>query len=968
MSRPRPHQVEAINAVQDALLTHDRAQLLMACGTGKTLVGRWLAERRRASTTLVVVPSLALIAQTLVEWRAAGDWLFEALIICCDPSTADGAAELASREGEQIPVPFWATHRAQVTTSPRRAAEVLASRQSDRPLVVFSTYHSAHVAAAAARTSGRGFDLLIADEAHRLAGHPRSDFRCILNDSIPASARVFMTATQITAATPSTTQPGWDNWSAPLSMDDATLFGPVAYRLDFAAAIAQELLSDYEILIYETPGETTPDPVAALTAAAGRGLTRVLSFHGRVAKAQAFAAAVDGHLLPDGRRVIARAVAGADPAIRRSRALQLLQDPDPTTLVVISSARCLAEGVDIPAVDGILFADPKNSDVDVIQAVGRVLRRSPGKSTGQVLIPVCYSPGLDEDTTLSTSSFAAVWRILRGLRSLDARLAADLATPPRTASRRGVHDGSRRPARIAFDLPSALNLPELVTRLVDATSPAWDGFFTELEDYTAAHGHCRPPTSHRLHGWCARQRTAHRRGMLMPERSAALTSLPGWTWDLDEQNWREQWAEVLVAAQATSVLADLAVTERCIRHAGAKSRVTTIGRWCAAQRIAARRGDLDQSRRTQLEQIPGWQWSALSAQDEICLDLLGEYVAWKGDANVPAGYVDDDQELGDWLTGIRRRRALGNLEQPLLDELHILTPAPPSAAALRWERGETLWAIALSALHQYAAREGRCRMPEHHVERFTDGQVSLYTWCRLQRHDHRHGRLSPERVAALDAVDGWLWEIQPSERVLMEIGDARHGTRTGYVKGCRCAPCTDANRADHQTRAARAQAGQPATDMVSAAHARGHLRILQGQGATQKGLARAADINVKMIVEILDGTRSRILADTERILLAVRIDHVRNANAPGTLVPADETWRLIDALLSRGWPKSWIAREAGLGIGGSLQLGRGQITAGNAQRVAELSARVVDITPPPRPHRAPYPTLQEILTTLARSA
>ena len=130
---------------------------------------------------------------------------------------------------------------------------------------------------------------------------------------------------------------------------------------------------------------------------------------------------------------------------------------------MVSSARCLAEGVDVPAVDGILFADPKASDVGIIQSVGRALRLAPGKKTGKVLIPVRYSADLDEDTTLSTSSFSAVWRILRGLRTLDARLSAELDSYTRPQSRRGREDGSRSTGLVTFDLPSATDPSARVT-------------------------------------------------------------------------------------------------------------------------------------------------------------------------------------------------------------------------------------------------------------------------------------------------------------------------------------------------------------------------------------------------------------------------------------------------------------------------------------------------------------------------
>lgn len=965
---PRTHQLEAIAAIQAHLHTTDRVSVLMACGTGKTLVGRWLAEQRQASRTLVVVPSLALIAQTLSEWRSAAGWMFEALIICSDPSTADGAQERAGSDGEDIPGPFWARHRAQVTTSPHTAAHVLTGRHPDRPLVVFSTYHSAPVAAAAARSAGTHFDLTIADEAHNLAGHPRPDFRVVLGDELPTTARVFMTATQVTT-TPAPAQPGWDDWSAPLSMNDESKFGPVVYRLDFAEAIERQLLSDYEVLIYETPGESAPDPVAALLAAAGTGLSRVLTFHGRVAKARAFADAVNGVRLPDGRRIRAVAVAGADPAIHRSRALALLEDPDPASLVVVASARCLAEGVDVPAVDGILFADPKSSDVGIIQSVGRALRLAPGKSTGKVLIPVCYSADLDEDTTLSNSSFAAVWRILRGLRTLDARLSAELDSYTRPQSRRGREDGSRAVPRVTFDLPSPRDLHSLIARLVENTTTTWDERFAELEAFALEHGTAHPPSKNkRLTTWCEYQRKAYRRGMLLPDRAAALRSLPGWTWDAEMRAWIEQWKEIRATIPPGGRL-DVENPEtmtRPLQTSSGRNRATTIGRWCAHQRVLARRGDLDAARRNYLKEMPGWTYHALSDVDAACLDLLAEYVAWKGHANPPADYVDDELPIGQWLTTVRRAKVLGTLSQALQDELEVTTPSTGSPGTLRWETRETQWQIGLEVLHQYAAREGRCRMPENHTEIFEGIQYPLYVWCRRQRHDHRYDNLDPARAAALEAVPGWLWEIQPTPRISIDIGDTRHGTRTGYVKGCRCQPCTDANRHAQAAREQRSRAGGPSTDLVSAARARGHLRILTGQGATQKGLARAADLNVKTIVDILEGDRTRIQPDTERIVLAITMNDVHQSHAPGTHIPAAPTWQLINDMVARGWPKSWIAREAGLG--NSIQLKTDQVTAGNAQRIAELHAQLDGITPPPRRHRTPMPPLSEITADLTRSA
>lgn len=962
---PRSHQTEALNSLAAVLDSVPRAQLVMSCGTGKTLVGRWHAERIGAAVTAVVVPSLSLIAQTLAEWRSVPGWPFEALITCSDRTTADGEYERAAGDGQDVSASYWASLRARVTTESAIVASRLRDHSPSRPLVVFSTYHSVHVVADAARRAGVVMDLVVADEAHTLAGRPRPEFRIVLEEKLPARTRVFMTATQVLAETEPHSE-YFEDWSAPLSMSDEKLFGPVAYRLDFSAAIARDLLSDYRVLVYEASGENlTPDPVSALLAGAREGIGKVLSFHGRVGKARAFAAAIDGITLPDGRTVVARSVAGKDPTRQRMQALELLRSARPEQMVVVCSARCLAAGVDIPAVDGVLFADPKNSDVDVIQAVGRALRKSPGKSHGVIMIPVCIPRELDEDTALSTGAFSAVWRVLRGLRAMDDRLARELDEVLRSPSRRGIRDGSRLLSHIEFNVPSITDVSLLNNKIVDFLSPAWDLFYTELEQFVAEHGHARPERNTKLGRWCERQRMMYRTGMLIDDRRARLRALPGWTWDVAEQRWIEQWAQVadLFRRHGESLLTDpeLAAIPIDAKVLSRKCRASTVGRWCAWNRQLARRGDLSDWQADKLNEVDSWAWALITETDAAAVDLLGEYVAWKGHANPRPDVVEDDIELGRWLNEIRRQRVTGRLSQPLLDEIEMVTPADSAGGALRWYRVEMQWLLGIEALRQFRAREGHLRIPEKHTEALPDTTIPLYDWCTRQRYFYRHGQMPPARAQALERVDGWLWERQPAPRVLMDIGDARHGTRTGYVKGCKCEECTEANRTKARERIARSVAGRPTTDWVSATRARMHLAALDAQGAQQKSLARASKLNVKTIVGVLSGTTKRILPETETAILALTFGAVQAAVAPGTSIDGGPTWVLLDDLIARGWPKAWIAREIGKGTEKSLQLRRDSVTAGHAKAVARLYERLGDRKPQSWRRCKQLPTLDEIL-------
>ncbi|GAB4590118.1 helicase associated domain-containing protein [Nocardia sp. IFM 10818] len=949
--RPHPHQGEAVDALVTTLRANGRAQLTMACGTGKTLIGRWLAERMHSRLTLVVVPSLSLVAQTLQEWRSATGWDFVALITCSDPSTAAGTAERAAGDDQDVADSFWASQYAKVTRSPDIVEAVL-EEPRDQPVVIFSTYHSVGIVAAAARTVSASFDLLIADEAHHLAGRPSRGFRETFR--VPAAARVFMTATQVVLAARDVTAgaaPAQDTFS----MSDESVFGPVATCLDFADAIERDLLADYDVLIYESPGDTTPDPVTALLTAAAEGLNSVLSFHGRVAKARAFAAAVDGLRLPDGRTVVARSVAGVDPTAQRAAALALLATPPAGQLIVVSSARCLAEGVDIPAVDGVLFADPRNGDVDIVQAVGRALRKAPGKQRGTVLIPVCVPAGLDDDTVLSTGSFAAAWRILRGLRAMDRRLAVEMDAVARRPERdRATADLTR----IRFQVLSGPDRAALIARTVDATTTVWDRKLAELELFAAAHGHTRPGRGSDLGRWCERQRLAYRRKMLEPLRVHRLMAVPGWTWNATDERWALQLAQIAALAADRGGL-DLDAPEVArTRLAGAEAHtgITTVGRWCALQRILARQGELDEWRTRQLDAVSGWSWQIIPGTDADHVDALREFVAWEKHANVPADHREDGYALGGWLNQLRRQHATQRLAQPVIDEVEVACARAAAGGALRWYHDETLWLLGVEALRQFATRTGHCRVPYHHLEFLPDHEVNLSVWCTRQRFLHRHGTLADSRTRILEAIPGWQWEHPPAPRQIRDIGETPHGTRTGYVKGCHCHDCTAANRADHAARARRAAAGEPTTDLVEAGRTRARLRLLHGRGASINLLAQACHLNKKAVTGLISGETRRVLPSTEQTVLALRLDDVWKAAPPNTKIPAGPTWLLLDDMIDRGWPKSWLARE--LGFAAALQLQRDWVTARNAARVRELDQRLGRRRPP---SYRPLPALDALL-------
>lgn len=975
MIERRPHQVEGLAALEATYRRTDRAQLVWACGTGKTYTGRWLAEDMGARLVLVALPSLALVAQTLAGWQDAGDWAFDPLVVCSDPTAADAWRV----EGE-----FWQErHTRVVTTDSAPVTNFLASTFLDRPRVVFSTYHSLPVVARACRMSLQVFDLMVCDEAHRLAGEADPRFQLALDDNeIPAGRRLFMTATPVHAQ---------DHPELPgrrVSMSDVAVFGPVAHRVDLARAIADGLLVDYQVVVVDASAETTALTTgqavpAALAAAAREGLSRVLSFHGRVANARGFVRAVDGLELPDGRQVRATTVAGTDPIAYRREVLAELAAGGDGVVRVVANARCLAEGVDVPAVDGVIFADPKQSDTDIVQAIGRALRPAPGKLRGLVVIPVTLDGEEDADTALSTGRFAAVWAVLRALRNLDGRMNTELVSwSSRTASG-PPHPGMAGSHNIRFELPGHIDVAALVARLVapEDTDAAWDAMCELLHTWARQHGHTVVPLTTEFGGrylgrWLHHQRKAYQLGGLATARVLRLQTIPHWAWTPRAAYWHMDAAVVATVAGTRLDLEHPDIDGAQFQHRTSRRHGMTVGRWCAEQRLAHRRGDLDDLQVKACAAIPGWSWDAgIAPRDQDMLDALAEWVLKYGDANVPAGTVWSGP-LGAFVAALRRRRVTDRLTRALAAELTVITPIHPAPGSLDWQITETRWGLNLLALRQFAARTGGCAIPSGHREQLPDYDCELYQWTVRQRHARRHGELEPEREQLLEQVPGWTWERVRAARVQIGIGARQHGTRAGYAAGCLCQPCTTANTTAQATRAAAAAAGLATTDLVAIAGACAHLRLLEGQVGrrARPAMQQITGFNKKTIDEVINGTRARISPETDTALRALTAkqlrDHIEANPSPRDDIPAEPTLAILEQLIDLGWPKSWISREIG-SSSKNLQVARGgtpYVRRSTADAVADLHRRIAGRSAPPPRYRAETLPLAELYPDTVRQA
>ena len=461
-----PHQRKAMEAVTDGLANPgSRGKMIMACGTGKTLTSLRIAEQLAGTggRVLYLVPSLALMAQTVREWARDANIPLRSFAVCSDSQVGKRRRrndDLIDMDALDLAFP--------ATTDADRLAAVAAPPAPDALTVVFATYQSSPVIEEAQKVHGvPAFDLVICDEAHRTAGaliegEDTSHFVRIHQDEhIRCDRRLYMTATPKVYASSARTRAG-ELAAALCSMEDERFYGPLLYGLTFGAAVEQGLLTDYKVIVLTVPEDAAARAIQRSLAEDGElklddgakllgcwralakvdtdqfpendreGMRRAIAFCRDIKSSQQverlFAQVTEEYREHEGAGlteypVAAQHVDGTFNAIKRSVALNWLDEADANGgCRVLTNARCLSEGVDVPALDAILFMHPRKSQIDVVQAVGRVMRKAPDKRMGYIVLPVVIPSGTPPETALNDNkAFEVVWQTLNAIRSHDER-------------------------------------------------------------------------------------------------------------------------------------------------------------------------------------------------------------------------------------------------------------------------------------------------------------------------------------------------------------------------------------------------------------------------------------------------------------------------------------------------------------------------------------------------------------------
>lgn len=465
---------------------HTRGKLIMACGTGKTFTSLRIAENETGGRGLVLflVPSIALLGQTLRSWLQQALEPMMAVCICSDPQVSK---QTEKNDNDTTSVVDLALPASTDVPSIVKQLQHARRHNAEGLTVVFSTYQSIDVISRAQqqllKETGDAFgtfDLIICDEAHRTTGVTLKDetesafVRVHNNDFLRAVHRIYMTATP-RLYTDETKKRAEENSAVLCSMDDRSMYGDEIYRIGFGEAVKQELLSDYKVLILAVgEKDITPTLQNALTREDGtidaddpskligcinalskkvlgadeefvKGsdplpMRRAVAFCSSIKASKAIANAFTDYkdlYMEDIREedratmvdVVAHHVDGSMSATKCDEELMWLkeQPENERECRMLTNARCLSEGVDVPSLDAVVFISPKNSQVDVVQSVGRVMRRSEGKKYGYIIIPVVVPADAEGDKVLENHpNFKVVWTVLNALRAHDDRFNAEV--------------------------------------------------------------------------------------------------------------------------------------------------------------------------------------------------------------------------------------------------------------------------------------------------------------------------------------------------------------------------------------------------------------------------------------------------------------------------------------------------------------------------------------------------------------
>jgi superfamily II DNA or RNA helicase len=744
---PLPHQREAIEKITAGLKEADRTTAVMACGTGKTLVALWAAEAQQPKTVLVLVPSLALLSQTLPDWCKQTSWgeRFRYICVCSDDSV--------NREAQQDGYTYKQEDLEFSVTTDAKEVKKFLGKNKDGVNVIFLTYQSAEVVAEGLK--GQTVDLGIFDEAHKTTGDKEGLFAFGLSDkNIRIKKRLFLTATPRHYKLNKRDK---DGDFKVVSMSDETVYGKVSYRLPFSTAVAAGIIVPYKVIISvslnkevdaellrrgstlvrrdEIQAKWVANQIALKRAIEKTGASKVITFHSRVNLAEDFAGDDTRGFKEHVKGFDVFHVNGSQNAADRKA---LLEGFKAAPKGLITNARCLTEGVDVPAVDMVAFVDPRKSKIDIAQAAGRAMRQSKAtnKKLGYIVVPLFIEQkkGETEAEAFTRAGFDEVAEVLGAMLESDDDL-VDTIKEMQEARGRGDKFNPRQLHEKIEVIGPAINLDKLTqsigVEILDRLGISWDRWFGILQIFYKREGHCRVPKNLQLGGfnlgaWVSKAR--QRKTILTKDQIARLDSL-GFVWDPLTEQWEDAFALLQKFHKREG---------HCLVPKTRDGEESKLGAWVSKVRLKKAKLSKDQIAR--LDSL-GFVWDPLTEQWEDAFALLQKFHKQEGHCRVPHNLSVDGHKLGAWVNKLRQRK--GKLSQNQLARLDSLDFA--------WDPLTGQWEGAFALLQKFRKQEGHCRVPKTY-------EVSGYklgSWVCKQR--LKKNQLTRTQVSRLESLN-FTWD------------------------------------------------------------------------------------------------------------------------------------------------------------------------------------------------------------------
>jgi len=658
---PKEHQEIAISKVSKHLENNERGQLILPCGAGKTLTALWIKEELKYSTTLVLLPSLALLKQIKNDWARHKNEPYIYMCVCSEKDIDKDRTDSIIVHTYEIGGP--------VTTDPNIAAQFL-QRAGNK--VVFSTYQSLKVIRdSCAQLSNFSFDLTICDEAHRTAGSKNKNVYTLVhnNNKIPSRKRLYMTATPKVVSTKLKTKLGED-YELLCDMSNPEVFGDEAFRMTFGEAIDKEILVDYKIIGIGVSDKQVKKfieernylgDITITDLAHNFSLNLVmdkykafhgLTFHSRVKLAENFAERHREFFLD----TFSKHVEGKQSTTYRSK---VLHDFKESQKGIVSNARCLTEGVDVPTIDLIYFCDPKTSKIDIVQAAGRALRTdSTGmKKMGFIVVPIFHHIEENLEAEIKRKPiFNHLIQVIRSLCDQDERLQAEINE---IAYQKGKKNNSKieidfsegeTEAIIKFEGLEKKLRNVLFDEIIEKTRVFWDVMFKKLHEFIEQNGHMNISRNdeEQLCNWIYEQRRQNRSRKLNSLKKKKLDEI-GFDWKseefLDETNRDEIWWSSYV--KLLDYFKENGDSDIPARYKKDKP----LGTWAVAQRAKRRKNELSQDRIDLLDEID-FSWDPkVKIFEQFCKRLV-EFKEKYGHTEVPI-LGDEFPKLGRWTNKYR---------------------------------------------------------------------------------------------------------------------------------------------------------------------------------------------------------------------------------------------------------------------------------------------------------------------------